>query len=40
MTTFEGRPAMQLSRRSNRLDPETDTEAIKLHKVLTWLRSR
>ncbi len=40
LTTFEGRAAVQLSRRSNRLDPETDTAAIKLHKVLTWLRSR
>ncbi len=40
VTTFEGRPSVQLSRRSNRLNPETDTAAIKLHKVLTWLRSR
>jgi len=39
-STFDGRPAVQLSRRSNRLNPETDTAAIKLHKVLTWLRSR
>ena len=38
--TFDGRPALQISRRSNRLNPETDTAAIKLHKVLTWLRSR
>jgi len=39
-TTFDGRSAVQISRRSNRLNPETDTAAIKLHKVLTWLRSR
>ncbi len=40
VTTFERRPSVQLSRRSNRLNPETDSAAIKLHKVLTWLRSR
>jgi len=40
VTVFEGRHAVQLSRRSNHLDPETDTAAIKLHKVLTWLGSR
>jgi hypothetical protein len=40
MTTFENRQAVQLSRRSNRLNPATDTALIKLHKVLTWLRSR
>ncbi|OEJ61084.1 hypothetical protein BGM19_26790 [Streptomyces agglomeratus] len=40
VTTFEERPAVQISRRSNRLNPATDTAVIKLHKVLTWLRSR
>jgi hypothetical protein len=40
VTTFEGRPAVQISRRSNRLNPATDTAAFKLHKVLAWLRSR
>lgn len=40
VTSFEGRPSVQLSRRSNRLNPETDTAVIKLHKVLAWLRSR
>lgn len=40
LTTWEGRPAIQLSRRSNRLDPTVETAVIKLHKVLTWLRSR
>lgn len=39
-TTWEDRPAVQLSRRSNRLDASTQTAVIKLHKVLTWLQSR
>jgi hypothetical protein len=38
--TFEGRSAVQISRRSNRLNPATDTALIKLNKVLAWLRSR
>ena len=38
--TFLGRPALQLSRRSNRLDPATDTAALKLGKVLQWLSTR
>ena len=33
-------PAILLSRRSNRLNPETDTAALKLAKVLDWIRSR
>ena len=33
----ENRPVVQLSRRSNRLDPSVDTAAIKLLKVLQWL---
>lgn len=36
-TSFEGRPSLQVSRRSNRWDPRTDTAALKLHKVLAWL---
>ena len=40
VTTFENRTAVQISRRSNRLDPSTDTALIKLHKVLEWLRTR
>lgn len=40
VTTFENRAAVQISRRSNRLDPATDTALIKLHKVLEWLRTR
>ena len=38
--SFEDRPAIQLSRRSNHLDPATDTAALKLAKVLAWLSSR
>lgn len=34
------RPATQISRRSNRWDPNEDTAVTKLHKVLAWLRSR
>ena len=32
--------AIQISRRSNRLNPATDTAALKLTKVLEWLRAR
>jgi len=39
-TSFEGRPAIQISRKSKNLNAVTDTAAIKLAKVLTWLRSR
>lgn len=38
--SFEGRSALQISRRSNRLNPQTDTALLKLEKVLGWLRSR
>ena len=38
--TFRNRPAIQLSRRSNRLDPATNTALLKLLKVLRWLNSR
>lgn len=37
---FEGRSAIQISRRSNRLNPATDTALLKLQKVMAWLRSR
>ena len=36
---FEDRQAVQLSRRSNYLDPATDTALLKLLKVLEWLRN-
>ena len=35
--TFLGRSALQISRRSNRLNPATDTALLKLMKVLDWL---
>lgn len=35
--SFQGRPAIQLSRRSNRLNPATDTALLKLQKVIQWL---
>lgn len=38
--TWQGRPAIQISRRSNHLDPNTDTAVLKLLKVLEWLRNR
>jgi hypothetical protein len=38
--SFDDRPAIQLSRRSNRLNPNSDTAALKLVKVLAWLSSR
>jgi hypothetical protein len=38
--TFQENSALQLSRKSNHLNPATDTAALKLHKVLRWLRSR
>lgn len=37
---FEGREAIQISRRSNRLNPDHDTAALKLLKILKWLRSQ
>lgn len=37
---FLNRPAIQLSRKSNRLDPRTDTALLKLLKVMEWLRRR
>ena len=35
--TFLGRPALQISRRSNRLNPQTDTALLKMLKVAKWL---
>jgi hypothetical protein len=37
--TFDGRPAVQISRRSNRRD-QTETPLLKALKVLEWLRRR
>ena len=38
--SFRGEPAIQISRRSNKLNPETDTAALKLLKVLAWMKSQ
>ena len=38
--SFQGRPAMQISRRANRLNPQTDTAALKLLKVVRWMKGR
>jgi hypothetical protein len=35
--SFHGRPALQISRRTNRLDPVLQTAAWKFQKVLYWL---
>lgn len=35
---FRGQPAIQISRRSNRLNPRTDTAALKLLKVVRWMK--
>ncbi len=39
-SSFLGRPAIQISRRSNHLDPGIQTAVLKLEKVLAWLRAR
>lgn len=38
--TWQDRQAIQVSRRSNRLNSAIDTAATKLAKVLTWLRNQ
>ena len=40
LASFHGEPALQVSRRSNRLNPEIDTAALKVIKVIKWLRTR
>ena len=37
--SFRGRSAIQISRRSNRLNPKTDTAALKLLKVIRWMKN-
>ena len=37
--SFRGQPAIQISRKSNRLNPDTDTAALKLLKVVKWMKS-
>lgn len=39
-TTFEGRPAIQLSRKSNKMCAETDTALLKVLKVMTWFLTK
>ena len=38
--SFRDSPAIQISRRSNRLNPETDTAALKLLKVVKWMKEQ
>lgn len=38
--SFQGRSAIQISRRSNRRDAERDTAALKLLRIVEWLRTR
>jgi len=40
VTTFEGRPAVQISRSSPHRVPGVETALIKLLKVIEWLRDR
>ena len=37
---WQGRPAIMVSRSSNRWDPNRDTAVGKLHKVLEWIRNQ
>ena len=37
--SFRGHPAIQISRKSNRLNPQTDTAALKLLKVIRWMKN-
>ena len=36
---FRNQPSIQISRRSNRLNPVTDTATLKLLKVIQWLKN-
>ena len=38
--SFRGHPAIQISRRSNGLNPKTDTAALKLQKVVKWMKEQ
>ena len=38
-TEWRGRASLQLSRRSNRWNPATDTALLKMTKVLEWMRT-
>lgn len=39
-TDWRGRKAIQISRKSNRWDPTCDTAALKLAKILEWLKQQ
>jgi hypothetical protein len=39
-SNWQGRPALQISRRSNHHDPEHDTAALKAMRVLDWLAAK
>ena len=39
-TPFYGEPALQISRRSNHLNPDIDTAALKVTKVIQWLNEQ
>lgn len=39
-TTWQGRPALQLSRRSNRWNPVVDNAANKAERIVKWLGDR
>src|SRR5262249_24786763 len=38
--SFRGRPALQVSRKTNRLDPQFQTAACKFQKVIYWLTNQ
>ena len=40
VTEFEGERALQLSRRSNHLNADIDTAALKVTKVIQWLKDK
>jgi hypothetical protein len=37
-TTWDGKSVLQVSRKSNHLNPALDTAVLKLHKVIDWLK--
>lgn len=39
-SSYDGESALQLSRSNNHLDPTVDTAALKVLKVIEWLRTR
>ena len=39
-SSFDGEPVLQLSRRSKRRNPAIDTAALKVTKVIQWLKAQ